>query len=78
MDAGKLEPRKPKVWPTGIRDNPEQYPTENESLFDMYESELNVDPIPVEDVKLEQQEERHKEESKHRSSSEEKFGSENV
>jgi hypothetical protein len=73
MDKDKMEPRKPKVWPTGSRDNPEQYPTENESLFDRYESERNVDPIPMEDLKLEQKEERRKEETKHDSSSEEKY-----
>jgi hypothetical protein len=73
MSEEKLEPKKPKVWPTGSRDHPEQYPTDKQSLFDMYESERYVDPIPMEDLKLEQKEEQHKEETKHRSSSEEKY-----
>lgn len=55
------------------RDHPEQYPTENESLFDLHESELNVDPIPMEDLTLEKQEEQNKEETKHRSSSDNKY-----
>ncbi|TJY40764.1 hypothetical protein E5161_16595 [Cohnella pontilimi] len=75
MSEERLEPKKPKIWPTGSRDNPEQYPTENQSLFDMYESERNVDPIPVEDVKMEQHEEQDKDATKHRSSSEEKYES---
>ncbi|KGE19681.1 hypothetical protein [Paenibacillus wynnii] len=55
------------------RDHPEQYPTEKESLFDMDESEQHVDPIPVEDLNLEKQEEKDKEGTKHRSSSDEKY-----
>lgn len=39
----------------GKMDNPEQYKTEKESLFDKYESEKNVDPIPVEDLKQEKE-----------------------
>ena len=35
-------------------DNPEQYPTENESLFDKFEIEQTVDPITIEDLKEEQ------------------------
>ncbi|WP_055109082.1 hypothetical protein [Paenibacillus ihumii] len=58
--------------PSG-RDHPEQYPTSHSSLFDMHESEMHVDPIPVEDLKLEVQEERNKEATKHRSSSEGKY-----
>ncbi len=54
-------------------DNPEQYPTENESLFDKFESELNVDPIPMEDLKEELREEKAKHETKNTSSSEKKY-----
>lgn len=54
-------------------DNPEQYPTENESLFDKFESELNVDPIPMEDLKEEQREEKAKHDTKNTSSSEKKY-----
>lgn len=55
------------------RDHAEQYPTEEPSLFDMYESERNVDPIPVEDLNLEVREEKNKEATKHASSSERKY-----
>lgn len=54
-------------------DNPEQYPTENESLFDKFESELNVDPIPMEDLKEELREEKEKHDTKNTSSSEKKY-----
>lgn len=65
--------RLPPVPRTGPRDNPEQYPTENTSLFDMWESEKHVDPIPVEDLKLERKDEKHKSRSKNESSSENKY-----
>lgn len=65
------EPRKnDKVQnQAGKRDNAEQYPTENESLFDRFQSEQTVDSIPVEDLKLEQQEEKDGEATKRSSSS---------
>jgi hypothetical protein len=59
----------------GSRDHPEQYPTEKESLFDRYESEQNVDPIPMEDLNMEKKEEKQKEETKHHSSSTNKYKS---
>jgi hypothetical protein len=55
------------------RDHAEQYPTEQESLFDRFESEQTVDAIPVEDLKMEQQEEFDKDATKHTSSSEKKY-----
>lgn len=55
------------------RNHPEQYPTDKPSLFDLHESEMHVDPIPVEDLKFEVQEERNKEATKHHSSSEGKY-----
>ncbi|WP_169082121.1 hypothetical protein [Paenibacillus sp. PL91] len=57
----------------GNRDHPEQYPTEKESLFDKFKSEQTVDPIPVEDLKLQVQDEKNKEETKHKSSSANKY-----
>lgn len=54
-------------------DHPEQYPTDKESLFDKFESELNVDPIPMEDVKQELREEKDGEHTKDSSSSEKKY-----
>ncbi|MGG1396934.1 hypothetical protein ABE288_03800 [Bacillus salipaludis] len=55
------------------RDHPEQYPTDQESLFDKFESEKTVDPIPVEDLKEEQRDEKAKHASKDTSSSEKKY-----
>ncbi|MGO4546832.1 hypothetical protein AB4Z29_18705 [Paenibacillus sp. 2TAB23] len=57
----------------GKRDHPEQYPTENESLFDKFKSQQTVDPIPVEDLNLQVKDEKHKEETKQSSSSENKY-----
>lgn len=54
-------------------DNPEQYPTEKESLLDQYEEEQTVDPIPLEDLNMEQQEEKNKDQTKSNSSTEEKY-----
>ncbi len=54
-------------------DNPEQYKTDKESLLDKFESEQNVDPIPMEDLKQEKREEKDKKGTKNSSSSEEKY-----
>ncbi|MFS0869566.1 hypothetical protein [Paenibacillus xylanilyticus] len=55
------------------RDNPEQFPTEKESLLDQFEEEQTVDPIPLEDLNMEQQEEKNKDQTKSNSSTEEKY-----
>jgi hypothetical protein len=73
MDEFKKSPN--QINQKGNRDHPEQYPTENESLFDMYESEQNVDPIPMEDLNMEKKEEKQKGQSKHSSSSANKYKS---
>ncbi|OCA85668.1 hypothetical protein A8F94_12390 [Bacillus sp. FJAT-27225] len=57
----------------GSRDNPEQYPTNNESLFDKFESQQNVDPLPIEDLAIEQREEKDGDHTKDQSSSENKY-----
>ncbi|WP_026021138.1 hypothetical protein [Paenibacillus senegalensis] len=57
------------------RDHPEQYPTEKESLFDLHESGQNVDPLPMEDIKLELREEKRKHQTKRSSSSDRKYNS---
>lgn len=57
----------------GNMDHPEQYETENESLFDLFESEQNVDPIPMEDLKEERREEKDGYHTKDTSSSEKKY-----
>lgn len=55
------------------RDHPEQYATEKESLFDKHEEEQTVDPIPMEDLNMEKQEEKRKDQTKSNSSTEEKY-----
>ncbi|MEK4073478.1 hypothetical protein MHI01_06195 [Paenibacillus sp. FSL M7-0656] len=55
------------------RDNPEQYKTERESLLDRHEEEQTVDPIPMEDLNMEAQEEKNKDQTKSNSSTEEKY-----
>lgn len=57
----------------GKMDNPEQIDTEKESLYDKFEEEQNVDAIPLEDLKMEQREEKDKHKTKNSSSSEEKY-----
>lgn len=54
-------------------DNPEQSKTDKKSLSEMHEEEMNVDSIPIEDLKQEQQEEKNPRATKNNSSSEEKF-----
>ncbi|KKK34420.1 hypothetical protein WQ57_22995 [Mesobacillus campisalis] len=54
-------------------DNPEQYPTDKESLHDMFESEQTVDALPVEDLKQEQAEEKNGSIIKDNSSTQEKY-----
>lgn len=54
-------------------DNPEQSKTDKKSLSEMHEEEMNVDTIPIEDLKQEQQEEKNPRATKDNSSSEEKF-----
>ncbi|WP_159884567.1 hypothetical protein [Paenibacillus puerhi] len=65
---------KPKdVDSVGKKENPEQIPSDKPSLFDLYESERTVDPIPLEDKQIELQDEKHKERTKDSSGSEKKF-----
>lgn len=59
--------------PRTTMDNPEQYPTEKESLHDKFKSELTVDSIPLEDLRLEMQEEKDGRHTKDSSSSEKKY-----
>jgi hypothetical protein len=54
-------------------DNPEQYKKDKESILDKFESEQNVDPLPLEDIKEERREERDKSNTKDQSSSEKKY-----
>ncbi|MFC0557772.1 hypothetical protein [Halalkalibacter alkalisediminis] len=54
-------------------DHPEQYPTDKKSLFDQFESQQHVDPIPMEDLKQELRDEKNKHKSKNDSSSAQKY-----
>lgn len=54
-------------------DNPENLRTDKESIYDMHEDMQTVDSIPLEDVRMEEEEERHQRRTKDRSSSEEKY-----
>jgi len=54
-------------------DNPENLRTDKESIYDMHEDMKTVDSIPLEDLKMEEREEKHRHETKSNSSSEEKF-----
>ncbi|SFB09563.1 hypothetical protein SAMN05216312_103477 [Cohnella sp. OV330] len=64
---------KPGAGPQAERDHPEQYPTDQKSLFDTFLSERNVDAIPVEDLGIENRDEANKSDSKDDSSSERKL-----
>lgn len=57
----------------GKMDNPDQMKTDQESIYDKFESEQTVDSIPLEDLRMEQEEEKDKHATKNNSSSEEKF-----
>ncbi|MEI2357469.1 hypothetical protein [Mesobacillus zeae] len=54
-------------------DNSEQFTTDNKTLHEMFEEEQTVDPIPLEDLKEEQREEKKGRHSKDTSSSEKKY-----
>ncbi|RIW38453.1 hypothetical protein D3H55_02645 [Bacillus salacetis] len=56
-----------------VFDNPEQYDSDKESMLDKFESEQNVDPLPLEDIREEKIEERKKSNTKDQSSSEKKY-----
>ncbi|WP_046176046.1 hypothetical protein [Domibacillus indicus] len=57
----------------GKMDNPENLNTDKESIYDKFEEEQNVDTVPLEDLKMEQREEKNKHDTKNSSSSEEKY-----
>lgn len=69
----KAEDRKDVVEP--YMDNPEGIKTDKESLFDMHEDMQTVDPIPLEDKRMEMEEEKpeNHRKTKSRSLSEEKY-----
>ena len=59
-------------------DNPENLRTDKESIYDMHEDMKTVDAIPLEDARMELEEQKHQHDTKSNSSSVEKFpGSEN-
>ncbi|MGF6355538.1 hypothetical protein ABIE27_003453 [Paenibacillus sp. 4624] len=56
-----------------MQNHPEQNKTEHESMLDRYEQEQTVDPIPMQDLNMEAQEEKNKDQTKSNSSTEEKY-----
>ncbi len=54
-------------------DNPDAVNTEKESLFDMHEDMQTVDPIPVEELNDQVEDEKNKSHTKDTSSSERKY-----
>lgn len=73
MGADVTMPKDKKQLSRDKMDNPEHTLTDKESLLDKFEEEQNVDPIPLEDLRQEHQEEQHKHDTKQSSSSEKKF-----
>lgn len=68
MDMDKQQaPSKRKM------DNPENSMTDKEHMLDKFEEEMNVDTIPIEDLREEQIEEKDKTATKNTSSSERKY-----
>jgi hypothetical protein len=64
-----------RINQTKNRDHPEQYKTDTPSILDRFEAEQHVDPIPMEDLRMEQKEEKNKTATKHDSSSPHKYHS---
>lgn len=54
-------------------DNPDGVRTTKESLFDMHEDMQTVDPIPVEELNIQVQDEKFHHHTKNRSLSEERY-----
>jgi hypothetical protein len=66
LDSKKKQQRKET-------DHLEQYKTNKKTLFERFESQQTVDPIPMEDLKMELREEKQKHKTKDNSSSEENY-----
>ncbi|BAQ09606.1 hypothetical protein OXB_1134 [Bacillus sp. OxB-1] len=54
-------------------DNPEHLRTDKESIYDMHEDMQTVDAIPMEDARMEWEEEKRHHDTKSNSSTEEKY-----
>ncbi len=54
-------------------DNPDHIPTDKESIYDMHKDMQTVDAIPLEDARMEWEEEEDHRSTKHNSSSAEKY-----
>jgi|GEM_PF-2566038 len=54
-------------------DNPEGIKTDKKTLNEMHEEEMNVDAIPLEDLKQDMQDEKKPRDTKDSSSSDEKY-----
>ncbi|UKJ79322.1 hypothetical protein H1W83_19335 [Priestia megaterium] len=65
--------RSPHPQETKSRDHAEHYSTENKTLFDRFKIEQTVDSIPIEEIKIEKEDERNKKKTKNESSTENKY-----
>lgn len=54
-------------------DNPEQFKTDKKTMHEMFKEEETVDPIPLEDLKQDKEDEAHPRKTKDNSSSDEKY-----
>jgi hypothetical protein len=73
MEKDTPEQLREKGTQDKMQDHPEQNKTEHESMLDRYEQEQTVDPIPMQDLNMEAQEEKNKDQTKSNSSTEEKY-----
>ncbi|MEK1832832.1 hypothetical protein AAAC51_39555 [Priestia megaterium] len=56
----RIKKKVPHPQETKSRDHAEHYPTENKTLFDRFKIEQTVDSIPIEEIKIEKEDERNK------------------
>lgn len=73
MKKDTPEQQREKDTQDKMHDHPEHQKTEHESMLDRYEQEQTVDPIPMQDLNMEAQEEKNKDQTKTNSSTEEKY-----
>lgn len=74
MDKKKVFTEEDRKDAEGPRmDNPENLRTDKESIYDMHEDMQTVDSIPLEDLKMEEREEKVRRDTKNNSSSAEKY-----
>ncbi len=73
VERGDHMERNEKRHKKGETNNPEQLPDEERNQLDRDDAEMNVDAIPLEDLKEEEKEEKDKPHSKDDSASQKKY-----